>query len=150
DYVFDGTVTNAVIGLPFAAFLLGIPDRTQFANTGPDIDGSVWHHGYYIQDDWKVTPRLTLSFGLRYELHPPFTEKNFNITNFDRPTGNAIVPNEEARRAAAPGFIASIGTSKVVTAKEAGVPEVLRTTDYNNFAPRFGFAFRPFNNTKTV
>jgi hypothetical protein len=37
-----------------------------------------------------------------------------------------------------------------VTAAEAGVPEVLRTTDYNNFAPRFGFAFRPFNNAKTV
>ncbi|HEV2666322.1 MAG TPA: hypothetical protein VG324_15490, partial [Blastocatellia bacterium] len=150
DFTFDGTVTNAVIGHPFAAFLLGIPDSTQFANTGPDIDGSVWHHGYFIQDDWKVTPRLTLSFGLRYELHPPFTEKNFNITNFDRPTGNAIVPNEEARRDAAPGFVASIGSSKVVTAKEAGVPEVLRTTDYNNFAPRLGFAFRPFNNTKTV
>jgi len=150
DYTFDGTVTNAVIGHPFAAFLLGIPDRSQFANTGPDIDGTVWHQGFYIQDDWKVTPRLTLSFGLRYELHPPFTERTFNITNFDRPTGNAIVPNEEARRAAAPGFVASIGTSKVVTAKEAGVPEVLRTTDYNNFAPRVGFAFRPFNNTKTV
>lgn len=150
DYTFDGTVTNAVIGHPFAAFLLGIPDRTQFAVTGPDIDGSVWHHGFFIQDDWKVTPRLTLSFGLRYELHPPFTEKNFNITNFDRPTGNAIVPNEEARRDASPGFIASIGTSKVVTAKEAGVDEVLRTTDYNNFAPRIGFAFRPFNNTRTV
>jgi Carboxypeptidase regulatory-like domain/TonB dependent receptor-like, beta-barrel len=149
-FTFDGTVTNTVIGHPFAAFLLGIPDRTQYANTGPDIDGSVWHHGYFIQDDWKVTPRLTVSFGLRYELHPPFTEKNFNITNFDRPTGNAIVPNEEARRAASPGFIASIGTSKVVTAEEAGVPEVLRTTDYNNFTPRVGFAFRPFNNTKTV
>jgi hypothetical protein len=150
DYTFDGTVTNAVIGHPFAAFLLGIPDRTQFAVTGPDIDGRVWHHGFFIQDDWKLTPRLTLSYGLRYELHPPFTEKNFNITNFDRPTGNAIVPNEEARRAASPGFIASIGASKVVTAKEAGVDEVLRTTDYNNFAPRVGFALRPFNNMRTV
>lgn len=154
DFVFDGTVTgtngNGVIGHPFAAFLLGIPDRTQYANTGPDIDGSVWHHGYFIQDDWKITPRLTLNLGLRYELHPPFTEKNFNITNFDRPTGNAIVPNEQARKAASPGFVASIGTSKVVTAAEAGVSEVLRTTDYNNFAPRFGFAFRPFNNARTV
>ncbi len=149
-YTFDGTVTNSVIGNPFAAFLLGIPDRTQYANTGPDIDGSVWHYGFFIQDEWKFTPRLTLNFGLRYELHPPFTEKNFNITNFDRPTGNAIVPNEQARRAASPGFVASIGANKVVTAQEAGVAEVLRTTDYNNFAPRVGFAFRPFNNTKTV
>lgn len=146
-FTFDGTVTGTH---PFAGFLLGIPDRTQYAVTGPDIDGRVWHHGYFIQDDWKVSPRLTLSFGLRYELHPPFTEKNFNITNFDRPTGNAVVPNEEARRAASPGFVASIGTNKVVTAAEAGVAEVLRTTDYNNFAPRLGFAFRPFNNTKTV
>ncbi|MEO6725694.1 MAG: carboxypeptidase-like regulatory domain-containing protein [Blastocatellia bacterium] len=153
-FTFDGTVTgtggNGVIGHPFAAFLLGIPDRTQYAVTGPDIDGTVWHQGFFIQDDWKVSPRLTLNLGLRYELHPPFKEKNFNITNFDRKTGNAIVPNEEARRAASPGFVASIGTSKVVTAAEAGVPETLRTTDYNNFAPRFGFAYRPFNNAKTV
>jgi hypothetical protein len=154
DYTFDGTVTgtggNGVIGHPFAAFLLGIPDRTQYANTGPDIDGTVWHQGFFIQDDWKITPRLTLNLGLRYELHPPFTEKTYNITNFDRPTGNAIVPNEQALKAASPGFVASIGTSKVVTAKTAGVPEVLRTTDYNNFAPRIGFAFRPFNNARTV
>ena len=154
DYIFDGTVTgingNGIIGHPFAAFLLGIPDRTQYSVTGPDIDGTVWHHGLYIQDDWKVTPKLTLSFGLRYELHPPFTEKTFNITNFDRKTGNAVVANAEALKAVSPGFAASIGTNKVVTAKEAGLPEVLRTTDYNNFAPRFGFAYRPFGNTKTV
>ncbi len=154
DFTFNGTVTgvngNGVIGHPFAAFLLGIPDVTQYANTGPDINGSVWHQGFFIQDDWKITPRLTLNLGLRYELHPPFTEKTYNITNFDRPTGNAIVPNEQALKAASPGFVASIGTSKVVTAKTAGVAEVLRTTDYNNFAPRIGFAFRPFNNAKTV
>lgn len=154
DFTFNGTVTgvngNGIIGHPFAAFLLGIPDVTQYANTGPDIDGTVWHQGFFIQDDWKISQRLTLNFGLRYELHPPFKEKNFNITNFDRPTGNAIVANEQARKAASPGFVASIGTSKVVTAAEAGVAEVLRTTDYNNFAPRIGFAFRPFNNAKTV
>jgi len=156
DITFDGTITgvngNGPIGHPFAAFLLGIPDATTFAITGPDIDGTVWHHGYFLQDDWKVTPRLTLSYGLRYELHPPFTERNFNITNFDRRSknGDAVVPNEAARKAAAPGFVASIGTAKVVTAAEAGLPEVLRETDYNNFAPRLGFALRPFNNTKTV
>jgi hypothetical protein len=150
DYTFDGTVTGSVIGHNFAAFLLGIPDFTRFAITGPDIDGRVNHYGFFAQDEWRATPRLTLSFGLRYEYHPPFTERNFNITNFDRRNGNVIIPNQASDRLTAPGFRASIPNTRILTAAEAGIPERLRVPYKKNVAPRFGFAFRPFNNTKTV
>src|SRR5213596_2890815 len=65
-------------------------------------------------------------------------------------TENVIVPNEASRKLAVPGFVASIGDTKLLTAAEAGIPETLRFADKNNFAPRFGFAYRPFNNNKTV
>ena len=146
DYSFDGTFT----GQPWGDFLLGIPVYSTIADTGPDFDSAVRHYGFFWQDDWKVSPKLTINFGLRYEYHPPFHDRTLQITNFDRRTGNVIVPNEASRKLAVPGFVASIGDTKILTAAEAGIPETLRFADKNNFAPRFGFAYRPFNNNKTV
>jgi hypothetical protein len=139
-------------GNAFADFLLGYPNRTRVANTGPDIDGNTYHHGYFAQDDWKVNSRLTLSYGVRYEYHPPFWDSTLQLANFDRdyPGGRVIVPNKESVALTAPGFRASIGNTPIVTAAEAGFPETLRFADKNNFSPRFGFAWRPFSDNKTV
>jgi len=87
---FTGAVTgipgakNAYnIGNPYAAFLLGIPDKTFLdTNTFDAIDGYDPAYAFYGQDDWKVTPRLTVNFGLRYELHPRFYDHDANISNF--------------------------------------------------------------------
>lgn len=144
EYRFDRTYT----GFAFSDFLLGIPTNSRIANPGPDVDGVTYHTGLYAQDDWKVTRRLTLSFGVRWEVHPMFFDRALTTSNFDRafpgPGGRVIIANEEARALTAPAFIASIGNTPIVTAKEAGLPETLRFTDWNNFAPRFGFAWRPF------
>ncbi|MDX2179980.1 MAG: TonB-dependent receptor [Bryobacteraceae bacterium] len=149
-YSFNGQYS----GFGFADFLLGIPNQTQFANTGADVDGVTYHYGFYAQDDWKATKKLTLSVGLRYELHPMFYDNALTTTNFDRafpgPGARVVIANEEARKFTAEAFKASIGNTPIALAKDVGLPETLRYNDYDNFAPRFGFAYRPFDNNKTV
>jgi len=139
-------------GNALADFLLGIPFEVDQTQAGPGVDGSAWHYGGFFQDEWRMNDRFTLNLGLRYELHPGFKDNDLNITNFlrDTPNGDAVVPNDESLRLAAPGFVSSLGTSQLLTAAQVGLPDSLRVTDKNNFAPRFGIAWRPFTNSTTV
>jgi len=149
---------GAYSGNAFADLLLGVPTNTFFAITGPDLNSPVGHYRFYAQDEWKVNSKLTLSYGLRWQYHPPFTEKFGNITNFDRATGNVILPEGTLKPAAGflasinacPGTNAAVACTKIVTNKEAGLGVGLRQTYMRNFAPRFSFAYRPFSNNKTV
>ncbi len=132
---------------PLARFLLGIgPNTAQYVNAfRPAMDVYNWEEGFFVTDDFKVTPRLTLNVGLRYDIVTPFTENNDLLVNFD-PTyvgpngkkGRYVVPSEKTLAALDPRYIAF----GVVTADQVGVPRSLVRTDYNNFAPRFGFAWR--------
>lgn len=148
EYFFTGAIT----GNAFADFLLGLPSATTFAQNGPDTNPYTNHVAVFVQDDWRVTPRLTLNFGLRYESHLPFNDYTNQLANFDRffPGGRVVVQNAQGLAQVAPTFRASIGNTPIVLAKDAGLPETLRRTDKNNFNPRFGFAYRPFNNNHTV
>ncbi len=155
NFEFQG---GAFSGNAFADFLLGLPYLSSFAITGPDLNEKVLHYQFFGQDEWRVNDRLTLNFGLRWELHPPFNEAAGNITNFDRTNGNVIIPDHALPPA--PGFAASINAcpgittatpcTKILTASQAGYPRNLRHTYRRNFAPRFSFAYRPFANNSTV
>jgi len=81
-YNFRGIFT----GNDFADFLLGLPASTTIAVVNVDVKGVANHYNFYGQDSFKVNNKLTLEYGLRYELHPPFQDTNFNIGNFDRNT----------------------------------------------------------------
>jgi hypothetical protein len=146
-YRFNGQYS----GYGMSDYLLGLPNQTQLANTGRDVDGVTLHYGFYAQDDFKINSRLTLNFGVRYEIHPMFFDNALTTSQFDRafPGGRVVLANEEARKFTSPAFAASIGNTPIVLAKDVGLPERLRLTDFNNFAPRLGFAWRPFGN-KTV
>ena len=148
EYRFNGMFS----GNPFADYLLGFPQRTRVANTSPDIDGLAYHHAYYAQDDWKITSKLTLNYGMRYEIQQPFWDRTLQLANFDRdfPGGRVIVPNQASLALTSAPFRASIGNTPVITAAEAGIPERLRKTDLNNFMPRIGFAYRPWGNRTVV
>ncbi|MFN0108263.1 MAG: carboxypeptidase regulatory-like domain-containing protein [Blastocatellia bacterium] len=153
-------------GNDFADFLLGLPSSTTIAVVNVDVEGSANHYHFYGQDSFKVNSKLTLEYGLRYELHPPFQDKNFNIGNFDRNvarTGRVIIPSDPQARAITPAsFLSAINAcpapasplgvpcTPALSASEAGFPEGLRFTDKRNFNPRFGFAYRPFDDGKTV
>jgi len=160
-YTFNNSVTSSLIGNPFAAFLLGIPDKTQLNTViQPDSDGYARAYAFYAQDDWKVTPRLTLNYGLRWEYHPMFLDRLLNSTNFlldyssivngKRVNGAAVIMNEKAFSILNPDFAASIGSTPILTAKQAGIPESLRFSGKDDIAPRIGFAWRPFGDGKTV
>ena len=138
-------------GYSAANFYLGLPSLLDQDSAGPDWEGVAHQYGLFAQDTWKFSRRLTLSYGLRWEYHPPFHENHGNITNFDRATGNAIVPDAASLALAAPTFVESLNGAKLLTAKQAGFPTSLRYPYRKDFGPRVGFAFLPFSNsTKTV
>jgi len=152
-YTFNNSVTSSIVGNPFAAFLLGIPDKTQLNTViQPDSDGVAHSFAFYVQDDWKVTPRLTINYGLRWEYHPMFWDRFLNSTNFlldhstivngRRVNGAVVISNEEAFKILNPDFAKSIGDTPILTAEQAGIPESLRYSEKNDFAPRVGFAWR--------
>jgi Carboxypeptidase regulatory-like domain/TonB dependent receptor len=145
----DYTGTNVD---PFARFLLGQPANAALYVSklrGP-LDASNWENGFFIMDDWKVSPRVTLNLGLRYELITPFVEKDDLLVNFDpdfvSPSGRRgrfVVPTADVIPLIDPAMV-SYG---VVTADEAGVSRGLINADKNNFAPRVGLAWRLSDNT---
>jgi Carboxypeptidase regulatory-like domain/TonB dependent receptor len=148
---FDANLAGGT-GNGLGNFLLGIPTSVDQTATGPGIDGVATHYGFFVQDEWRVSPKLTVNLGLRYDLHPGFTDQQLNITNFlrDTPNGDVVVPNQDSVALAKPDFTAGLGTSRILTAAEAGLPESLRKTDKNNFAPRIGVAWRPGEDNATV
>lgn len=163
-YVFNGTSdVGASIGDPYTAFLLGYPDYTEVSTTNNDtMDGLGYSYAFFGQDDWHVTPNLTLNLGLRYELHPPLRETHANTAAFmpnwsglgtDGATevnGAVVVSNATALANASQQFAAAIAPTPILTAAQAGIPSTLRYTDHSDVGPRIGFAWRPFGKDSTV
>jgi hypothetical protein len=162
-YFFDGTYTSPAsnsssttrnrYGRDVAAFLLGIPTAS---STQSLIDNSInystqsVYHGFFFQDDWRVTRKLTLNLGLRYELETGVTERfNRVVRGFDLTTPS---PVEAAARAA---YTAAYNTNPNVFPLS---PDNFRVrggytfaderqraiweTDTRNVQPRIGAAFQ--------
>ncbi len=163
-YVFDGSSdVGMAIGDPYTAFLLGYPDYTEVSSTNNDtMDGVGYAYAFYGQDDWKITPNLTLNLGMRYEIHPPLHESHSNTAAFlptfggigtDGTTavnGAVVVSNAQALAASSQAFAGAIAPTPILTAAQAGIPSALRYTDHTDVGPRIGFAWRPYGNDKTV
>jgi hypothetical protein len=158
SYSFNNSVTSSLIGSPFGAFLLGIPDSSGMATVlNPDTDGYANHYAAYAQDDWKVTQNFTINFGLRWEYHPAFLDHYHNTANFllnynsiqnGATVHGAVVIPDAAVKLVNPAFAESIAPTPILTASQAGMPQSLRYSEKFDFAPRVGFAWRL--NSKTV
>ncbi len=176
DYGLFSFNQNIFTGSSFGDFLLGLPNTTYFAVTGPRDDAGGVQTGFYGQDEWRVSDRLTVNVGLRWELLPPFVDANGIQANFD-PKTNAVIVNDtlykklggpvlaflqsfNACNAAPPGFSApadagyaptnALPCTTVVSNTQEGLPKGLRQTYLRNLDPRLSIAWRPFNNDKTV
>lgn len=137
NYTFGGLTANpqatAGTGSTLAQFLLG--DVT--VGSIDRILGNSWHAyaaSAFVQDDWRVTRRLTLNLGLRYDFQQKPYERNNGQINFD-PT--ARIPGTP--------FVGA-----TVFAGVDGQPRTFLDEDHNDFGPRFGFALDVFGTGKTV
>ncbi len=133
DYYFYGLGGVGTGTSSFADFLLGIPTAFTQGEQGRQYPRT---KGYwsFVQDEWKVMPRLTLTLGLRYEYNTPVTDKRgYNVE---------IIPGVQSQRFenAPPGLVVQ---------GDPGTPSGLYYPDYKEFAPRFGFAWDPSGNGRT-
>ncbi|MBK9167208.1 MAG: TonB-dependent receptor [Bryobacterales bacterium] len=133
--------SNRFTGHPYADFLYGTP--TNMNRAFPPIlqDRTRWSYEFFVSDDWKVTPTLTVNLGMRYEWKPGYVEARGQQAVFDIDSGRVIIP-DGARSAVSP--LVPAGYVDIVEASQAGYPsKTLMDTDRNNFAPRIGLAWRP-------
>ena len=117
----------------------------------------------YIADDWKVSNKLTLNLGLRYELFMWPTEKQGRIGNFDFEGFESCLSQNGGSLSVcdnpSPGFLVPANVQNtglvnvdgaIAATTRAGNNHTLRGQDLNNFAPRLGFAYSPFDTNKLV
>ncbi len=139
-------------GNAFADFILGEP-FTASRVVGKGVEtGRSWWHGYYIQDDWKLSRKLTINIGLRYEYVSPL------VDNLDRRSTFWPLTNDYNSGITPEVLVADPKYCATTTRACAGVGDVLHLdgvsrraayqADRNNWAPRFGFAYSW--NDKTV
>jgi hypothetical protein len=158
QYTFNSSsLVGAEIIDPYTQFLLGYPDASVLSQvTNPAMNGLGYSYAGFAQDDWKITPYLTINAGFRYELHPPLKDTHYNTAAFlpdynqNGIHGAVAVPNAQGLTYTNPGFAASIGATPILTAAQAGLPAKLRYTYKSDYGPRIGFAWRPAHNDKTV
>ncbi|MEO8372237.1 MAG: carboxypeptidase regulatory-like domain-containing protein [Candidatus Solibacter sp.] len=139
--------TNKFTGQPYADFLLGLPATVTRLEPFPTQYNRFRDWSGYAQDDFKVTNKLTLMYGLRWEYNGPAYPLNDNLYSFDLATGKIVVPNAASQKQFSPYFLA---TYPVEYADQIGTGRSLRRGDKNNFAPRFGFAYQLDGAGKTV
>lgn len=165
--------TNYFTGNAFGDFLEGAPTTLLFAVSSPDVGGTATQYSFFGQDEYQVNSRLTLSYGLRWQILPGFQEDGGNLANFDQRKNAIVVPDALAgyltsqnitssntafqnsfnacpSGTAAGSTVHGVPCTAYITASQDGLPQSLRQTYKGNFQPRFSIAYRPFNDTKTV
>jgi hypothetical protein len=114
-------------GVGFASFLLGYPSNSQLSiYPANGIDTSWPFYSAFLQDDFRVSKRLTLNLGVRWELNMPYHEAANQLSNYN------------------------LGTRQIDLAGRNGFPTTLYDPNYKGIGPRVGLAFTPFDDNKTV
>jgi hypothetical protein len=130
----DNPAAPGTGGESFATFLLGIPDSGSINNLH-NVDYRRRIYSFYGLDDFRVTPKLTLNLGLRYELFTTIKEANDQQATFDFARQALIVPR--GQNATLTPFLASNGLNVLRNGSRG-----LISPDTNNFAPRIGLAYQ--------
>ncbi len=121
---FNGIYT----GDPIADVLVGIPDYAQTAFGNPTLNMHRWYEGYYVQDNWHASPRLTLNAGIRWDHHTQPVDSANHVGTFDLATGQDLTYP---------------ATSAV------GLGRKMVHPDWTDWEPRIGFNWVPFGKGNT-
>ncbi|MFN3324773.1 MAG: TonB-dependent receptor domain-containing protein [Bryobacteraceae bacterium] len=136
----------AVTGDGMASFLTGHPSSGQITTTN-FVSSERKSFSWYIQDDWKIRPNLTLNIGLRYDLFSPISERFGRQSTFDyhRAQPTLVIPKGKDQDAPLPiNFAVAVPNVAV----ERGVAsKYLVPWDTTNFAPRIGISWQPISRT---
>jgi hypothetical protein len=163
EFLFDGQSTfnpasRTNTGFIFADFMLGATSSA--ARVLALANAMLRRSAYagYLQDDWRITPKLTLNVGLRYENSRPWADKYrgaMNLQVFDRgalPGGSGIPPNTQTPIITRPGsgdFYQGLNfhfaTGQLTQAGDQYMGHSLVNPNNDNFAPRLGLSYRPTN-----
>ncbi|MBI3679805.1 MAG: TonB-dependent receptor [Acidobacteria bacterium] len=131
--------TIANTGSTISDLLLGRPDSVTL-RAAPMMGRRIRHYAGYLEDDYRITSRLTLNLGLRYEVESPFFEVNNRMTSMD-----PQAPHPLAGKGDIPA-----GQLGAIIFPGRGRGRYLVNWDANNFAPRVGFAYRPTSSNDIV
>jgi hypothetical protein len=126
-------IGTANTGNGLASLLLGFPTAASTQSTQP-LDRTSWYLAGFFHDDWKLTNNFTLNIGLRWETHTPRLDANNRQNGFSYEQINPV--------SGTPGVVTFAGLN--------GQGRTVYNGDYNNWAPRIGFAWKPFGSTRTV
>lgn len=135
---------------PWADFLLGLPDSTSRQSSAVTAYLFSTDVGIFVQDEFAASPRLTLSYGVRYEAMRPPYEKYGRMSSFVPGLNKLVVSQASGIPDLATRLSAAGLAGRVTTAADAGLPRSLVYGNRLDFAPRFGFAWRPFAKNGTV
>ncbi len=139
--------TNRYTGHSIADLLLGLPTQADRNPGSPFHNAMDFSSGFYFQDDWKVTPHFTVNWGVRYELILPLVEAANKIASFDPGTNTLRVAGG---REALPIIDTSVPGLVLRIRPRPDVGRRLWNTDMNNWAPRLGFAWKPWGSQRWV
>jgi outer membrane receptor protein involved in Fe transport len=130
----SGQSTYTRTGVAMADFLIGHPNAMS-QDSPDDANENYWNYGFFAQDDWRVIPGLTLNLGVRYDVQTAPTDTQRRIAVFEPGVQSTVSPT------------AMLGQ---LFPGDPGVPAGGVDTNYNHISPRFGFAYDPFHNGRTV
>ena len=126
SFSFAAQTTAPTSGYALADLLLGLPTSTSRSPFSPRYYDRTGLYAGFVQDDWKLTPRLTFNAGLRYEYNIPIFDHRNLLSNFNPITGQIDVAGQN------------------------GVQRAIWDPNNTDFEPRFGFSWQPFRSSRTV
>ena len=149
---FSSACTTSGAPWAFADFLLGLPATTGQGTPGNFITRNISsQYAAYVQDDWKVMPKLTINMGIRYDLQwfepGPYGEFSLYVPT----AGKVIVFGNAYPSGAISSYVNSLTTSNLIALSSnssiSSNPFSFLGRPDKNFAPRFGFAYQVMPNT---